>query len=86
MRADLAALGVRLGWVAPDDQEEHALMVVAERLRHEGDRILLIYDNALNADAVKSYLPLWWSGASAHHLKCTRLARCGNSHRDPSLA
>jgi hypothetical protein len=31
--------------------------VVIERLRHEGDGILLIYDNALSADAIRPYLP-----------------------------
>jgi hypothetical protein len=36
MRADLVALGVRLGWVAPDEKEEPALAAVMERLRHEG--------------------------------------------------
>jgi tetratricopeptide (TPR) repeat protein len=57
MRADLAALGARLGWVAADDKEEAALAAVAERLRHEGEGILLIYDNAVDADAVRPYLP-----------------------------
>src|SRR6516162_3775700 len=37
MRADVAALGVRLGWVAADEKEERALAAVAERLRHEGE-------------------------------------------------
>ena len=57
MRADLVALGVRLGWVAADDKEEPALAAVMERLRHEGEGILLIYDNAVDADALKPYLP-----------------------------
>ena len=57
MRADLVALGVRLGWVGADDKEEPALAVVTERLRHEGEGILLIFDNAADADAVKPYLP-----------------------------
>jgi hypothetical protein len=35
MRADLVALGVRLGWTASDDKEELALTAVIERLRHE---------------------------------------------------
>ena len=42
LRADLVGLGVRLGWVAADEKEEPA--VVRERLRHEGEGILLIYD------------------------------------------
>jgi len=57
MRADLAALGVRLGWVPPDEQEEPALAAIMERLRHEGEGILLIFDNAADADALKPYLP-----------------------------
>jgi hypothetical protein len=57
MRADLAALGVRLGWVAADEKEEPALAAVMERLRHEGEGCLLIYDNAIDADALKPYLP-----------------------------
>ena len=57
MRADLVALGVRLGWVAADEKEEPALAAVMERLRHEGEGILLIYDNAIDAEALKPYLP-----------------------------
>jgi len=51
MRADLGGLGVRLGWVGADDKEEPALNAVIERLRNEGDGILLIYDNAVDAYA-----------------------------------
>ena len=57
MRADLVGLGVRLGWIAADDQEEPALAAVLDRLRHEGDGILLIYDNAPDAAALRGYLP-----------------------------
>jgi tetratricopeptide (TPR) repeat protein len=57
LRADLVGLGVRLGWVAADEKEEPALAVVRERLRHEGEGILLIYDNALDAEALRPYLP-----------------------------
>jgi hypothetical protein len=57
LRADVVALGVRLGWVGADDKEEPALGLVMERLRHEGEGILLIYDNAIDADALKPYLP-----------------------------
>jgi hypothetical protein len=71
MRADLTALGVRLGWVAADKQEEPALAAVAERLRHEGDDILLIFDNATDADALKPHLP---SGGAA------RVLVTSNSH------
>jgi tetratricopeptide (TPR) repeat protein len=57
MRADLTGLGVRLKWVAPDEKEEPALAAVMERLRLEGSGILLIYDNAIDADALRPYLP-----------------------------
>jgi tetratricopeptide (TPR) repeat protein len=57
MRADLVALGVRLRWAPPDEKEEPALASVMERLRHEGEGILLIFDNAADADALKPYLP-----------------------------
>jgi tetratricopeptide (TPR) repeat protein len=57
MRADLVALGIRLDWVGADAKEEPAVETVMERLRHEGDGILLIYDNAIDADAHKPYLP-----------------------------
>ena len=57
MRADLVGLGVRLGWMAADEKEEPALAVVRERLRHEGEGILLMYDNALDAEVLKPYLP-----------------------------
>jgi tetratricopeptide (TPR) repeat protein len=57
MCADLVALGVRLGWVGADDEEEPALATVMERLRYEGEGVLLIFDNALDANALKPYLP-----------------------------
>jgi tetratricopeptide (TPR) repeat protein len=57
MRADMVALGVRLEWVRVDEKEEPALAKVMERLRHEGEGILLIFDNALDADVLKPYLP-----------------------------
>jgi tetratricopeptide (TPR) repeat protein len=57
MRADLVGLGVRLKWVPPDEKEEPALAVVMERLRHEGEGLLLIYDNAVDAATLRPYLP-----------------------------
>jgi tetratricopeptide (TPR) repeat protein len=65
MRADLVGLGVRLGWVASEDKEEPALATVMERLRDEGAGILLIVDNAINADSVEAYFP---SGGDSHVL------------------
>jgi hypothetical protein len=46
-RADLIALGVRLGWVGAEDKEGPALAMVMERLRQEGAGILLVFDNAI---------------------------------------
>jgi tetratricopeptide (TPR) repeat protein len=57
MRADLVALGIRLGWVGANDKEEPALALVMERLRNEGEGILLIFDNAIEAGALRPYLP-----------------------------
>jgi TIR domain len=57
LRADLIALGIRLGWVGVDDKEEMAVESVMERLRHEGDGILLIFDNAVDANALNPCLP-----------------------------
>ena len=57
MRADLVALGVRLGWIAADDKEQPALAVVMERLRHQGEGILLIFDNAIDPRELTPYLP-----------------------------
>jgi tetratricopeptide (TPR) repeat protein len=57
MRADLVALGVRLGWVAVDDKEGPGLAAVMERLAHEGEGLLLIFDNAMDARALNPYLP-----------------------------
>lgn len=57
MRADLVALGVRLGWVADDAQEAAALPLVLERLAAEGDGILLIFDNVMSPEEVRPYLP-----------------------------
>jgi tetratricopeptide (TPR) repeat protein len=65
MRADLVSLGVRLGWVGGDDKEEPALAVVMERLRHEGEGILLVFDNAIDVEGVKPYMP---RGGTAHVL------------------
>jgi len=57
MRADLVGLGARLGWVSADAQEEPALPQVLERLATEGDDILLVYDNALDTDSLRPFLP-----------------------------
>ena len=50
MRADLAALGYRLGWARADDSEKDALAKVADRLRQEGEGILLIFDKSATRD------------------------------------
>jgi hypothetical protein len=48
---------VRLGWFAADEKEQRALAVVMERVRDEGEGVLLIFDNAIDADSLKFYLP-----------------------------
>jgi tetratricopeptide (TPR) repeat protein len=58
LRADLVALGIRLNWVGPDDKDDPAVEAVMERLRHEGESMLLIFDNAVDANAIRPYLPL----------------------------
>ena len=66
MPADLVALGVQLGWVAADEKEEPALTKVRERLRHECEGLLLIYDNAIDAES-REELPterFLWSRSS----------------------
>jgi tetratricopeptide (TPR) repeat protein len=73
MRADMVALGVRLGWVRADGREEPALATVIreepalatvmDRLRHQADDFLLIYDNATGPESLDSYMPM---GGSAH--------------------
>jgi tetratricopeptide (TPR) repeat protein len=57
MRADLVALGVRLGCIGADDKEEPALAAVMERLRQEGEGVLLVFDNVPDAETLKAYLP-----------------------------
>ncbi len=57
MRADLVGLGVQLGWIAPDAQEEKSFGVVLDRLSTEGDGILLIYDNAIGPKDSSKFLP-----------------------------
>jgi tetratricopeptide (TPR) repeat protein len=56
-RADLISLGVRLGWIAVEEKEEPALAAVRERLRDEGEGLLLIYDSAVDASSLRPYLP-----------------------------
>ena len=57
MRADMVALGTRLDWVHAQIREEAAFSAVMEHLRYESEPILLIYDNALDADSLVHYLP-----------------------------
>jgi tetratricopeptide (TPR) repeat protein len=63
MRADLVGLGVRLDWLPPDTPEEPGLKAVVDRLRDDGDGILLVYDNANSAREFEKYAP---RGGTAH--------------------
>jgi hypothetical protein len=57
MRADLASLGIRLGWVPSDVAEEAAINATLAKLGDDGGGILLIYDNANNSREIQKYLP-----------------------------
>jgi tetratricopeptide (TPR) repeat protein len=57
LRAGLVSLGIRLGWVGKETEEEPALTAVMARMRDDGDGLLLIYDNAVGADAIERWLP-----------------------------
>ncbi|RBP08535.1 Tfp pilus assembly protein PilF [Roseiarcus fermentans] len=57
MRADIVALGVRLGWVSADAKEEEALARVLDKLRDEGEGLLIVYDNAVDAKSLAPFLP-----------------------------
>ena len=57
LRASLVALGTRLAWLPPDMKEEEAVATTLARLRDDGEGILLIYDNAIDAKSLTPYLP-----------------------------
>ena len=59
MRTDLVTLGVRLAWVEAGDNEEPAVEALMERCatRVRASCILLIFDNAVDANTLKPYLP-----------------------------
>jgi tetratricopeptide (TPR) repeat protein len=67
MRADMVALGARLGWVRAGGgeepafgaviKEEPALATVMDRLRHQAEDFLLIYDNAYDPESLDPYVP-----------------------------
>jgi hypothetical protein len=84
MRADLVALGIRLDWVSAGAKEEQAVDTVMERLRHEGEGILLIFDNAIDADAIKPYLPR--GGGALVLVTSNARAWRGGAARNPAVA
>ena len=86
MRADLAALGVRLGWVAADEKEEPALTAVRERLRDEGEGLLLIYDNAIDAASLRPHLPPGGAARVVVTFELADVARDRNAGRNRGLA
>ena len=57
LRADLVALGVRLDWVGAEEKEEPALEIVRRRLKDEGEGLLIIYDDAIEAASLRPNLP-----------------------------
>jgi predicted ATPase len=70
LRADLVALGVRLGWVGADAKEEEALSALLDHLRDEGEGLLLIYDNAIDAASLKTLSAAGWCDEGARYLEC----------------
>ncbi|WP_198172719.1 tetratricopeptide repeat protein [Bradyrhizobium sp. AT1] len=63
IRADLVGLGVQLGWVVDDAAEDPAIKAVLQRLRIDGNGILLIYDNAIGRNELTEFLP---RGGASH--------------------
>ena len=57
LRADLAGLAARLGLAGADEPDEVAALRLGERLRHEGDGVLLVFDDAPDAAALRPHLP-----------------------------
>jgi energy-coupling factor transporter ATP-binding protein EcfA2 len=57
LETDLAALAIALEWVQPDEREDVPIAAIVHRLEEQGERTLLIYDNAIDADVLKRYLP-----------------------------
>ena len=56
MLADFVGLAMQLGWVAADENEELALDKVRSALREDGEGILLVFDNAIDAASLQPYL------------------------------
>lgn len=57
IRADLAALAVRLGWARAEAPAASAFEAALEGVQQEGDGLLLIYDNAVDAVSLRSFPP-----------------------------
>ena len=86
MRADLVALGVRLGWVGADEKEEPALAAVMERLQHEGEGILLIFDNAGRCRCAEALPAAWRARARPGHVERPCVARGRRAGRNSAMA
>jgi hypothetical protein len=82
LRADLVALCTRLGWVRHGRQGgARGVEGTIERLRHEGEGILLIFYNAVDADALENYLPR--SGVGRVLITSNAHAGCGTDRNPP---
>jgi tetratricopeptide (TPR) repeat protein len=57
IQADLVALAIALKWARPDEREDYPVAAVLDRVTTDGERILLIYDNAVDAETIEPYLP-----------------------------
>ena len=86
MRADLVGLGMRLGWVRPDDKEEPALAAVMERLRHEGEGLCSSTTMPSMPMRAETSSAARRRGARAGHLQRPCLARRRRAGRNPRLA
>lgn len=79
LRADLAALAIRLGWVRPKIAENVALAAALDGLRRDGGNLLLVYDNAIDAAALRPFLPK----AGAAHVVVTSTALVWRAYAIP---
>ncbi|WP_300396772.1 tetratricopeptide repeat protein [Henriciella sp.] len=57
IRVGIAQLGVRLGWVQPDETDEFPVREILDRLEDEGRDLLIIYDNAISEQAIREFVP-----------------------------
>lgn len=57
LRSDFISLGIRMGWIKADDKDETAIPSIMEQLSHTKESLLLVFDNAPDANGLWNYLP-----------------------------